>query len=95
MTISPGTRVDLNTCYKALGLDPGRGKAVYEDLKAYLRIPGNSVNLTNAQPNDAKRTMAKIAHRLLVSGGWGMKYFNRPSLTSGCKYIPFETHSTE
>ncbi|POS76326.1 hypothetical protein DHEL01_v205277 [Diaporthe helianthi] len=95
--ITLSTRVDLSTCYKALGLDPGRGKAVYEDLKAYLRIPGNSVNLSseNVDPNNAKRVVAKIAHRLLTSGGWGLKYFNRPSLTSGCKYIPFEANSTE
>lgn len=92
-----GTRVDLNHCYKSLGLDVGRGKAVYEDLKAYLRIPGNSVDLSakNVSANDAKRIIARIAHRLLINQGWGQKYFNRPSLTSGCKYIPFDANSTE
>ncbi|KAG8161469.1 hypothetical protein KVR01_008456 [Diaporthe batatas] len=89
------TRVDLNTCYKALGLDSLRGKAIYERLKAYLRVPGNSVNLTNVQPNDAKRTMARIAHRLLVNEGWGMEHFKMPSLSSAVKFIPFETNSTE
>jgi len=70
---------------------------VYEDLKAYLRIPGNSVDLSakNVSNNDAKRIMARIAHTLLVNQDWGQKYFNRPSLASGCKYIPFDANSTE
>lgn len=95
--VTLSTRVELNTCYKALGLDVGRGRAVYEDLKKHLRIPGNSVNLSsdNVEPNAAKRIVARMAHRLLVNEGWGQKYFNRPSLESGCKYIPFDSHSTE
>lgn len=92
-----GTRVDLNHCYKSLGLDVARGKAIYEDLKAYLRVPGNSVDLSanNISPNDAKKVIARIAHKLLVNQGWGQKHFDRPSLSSGCKFVQFGNDSTE
>ncbi|KAG6365405.1 hypothetical protein INS49_007016 [Diaporthe citri] len=91
------TRVDLNTCYRSLGLDVGRGKAVYESLKEYLRIPGNSVDLSakDVESEDAKRIIATIAHKLLVDQRWGQTYFNRPSLAADCKSITFEGGSTE
>ncbi|KAK7739569.1 hypothetical protein SLS63_001915 [Diaporthe eres] len=91
------TRVDLNTCYRSLGLDVGRGKAVYESLKEYLRIPGNSVDLSakDVDSDDAKRIIATIAHKLLVDQRWGETYFNRPSLAADCKSITFEGNSTE
>lgn len=92
-----GTRVDLNHCYRSLGLDIGRGKALYENLKAYLRIPGNSVHLSaeDVDTEDAKRIIADIAHKLLYEQCWGQTYFDRPSLDSGCKFITYQGDSTE
>lgn len=92
-----GTRVDLNTCYRSLGLDIGRGKAVYESLKEYLRIPGNSVDLSakDVDSEDAKSIIANIAHNLLFYQRWGQTYFDRPSLAADCKSITFEANSTE
>ncbi|KAK2605374.1 hypothetical protein N8I77_008213 [Diaporthe amygdali] len=95
MTLS--TRVDLNHCYRSLGLDIGRGKALYENLKAYLRIPGNSIHLSaeDVDTEDAKRIIADIAHKLLYEQCWGQTYFDRPSLDSGCKFITYQGDSTE
>lgn len=92
-----GTRVDLNHCYRSLGLDVARGKAVYESLKEYLRIPGNSVDLSSkdVDSEDAKRIIADIAHKLLVNQSWGQTYFDRPSLGGDCKLITFVGNSTE
>ncbi|KKY38454.1 hypothetical protein UCDDA912_g01530 [Diaporthe ampelina] len=91
------TRVDLNRCYRSLGLDVGRGKAVYDNLREYLRIPGNSVNLSakDVDTGNTKRIIADIAHKLLVDQRWGRTYFDRPSLASGCKFITFQGNSTE
>lgn len=91
------TRVDLQHCYRTLGLDKDRGKALYDKLREYLRIPGNSVNLAakDVDSEDAKRIIANIAHKLLVDQRWGLTYFDRPSLASDCKFITFEGNSTE
>lgn len=70
---------------------------MYDSLKEYLRIPGNSVDLSakEVDAEGAKNIIAGIAHHLLVHQHWGMTYFQRPSLESGCKQITFETNSTE
>lgn len=70
---------------------------MYESLKAYLRIPGNSVDLSakEVDSEDAKRIIADIAHKLLVDQRWGQTYFDRPSLGGDCKLITFDGNSTE
>ncbi|KAL1868517.1 hypothetical protein Daus18300_005951 [Diaporthe australafricana] len=91
------THLTMKHCYQSLGLDAGRGGAVHQNVKAYLRIPGNSVNLSakNADTEEAKDIIAAIAHKLLYDQRWGQTYFARPSLASGCKHITFEGNSTE
>lgn len=70
---------------------------MYDSLKEYLRIPGNSVDLSakDVDAEDAKRIIAGIAHKLLVYQMWGVTYFNQPSLASDCKFVTFEVNSTE
>lgn len=97
MANSTGTNVTLKQCYQSLGLDGGRGGSLHQNLRAYLQIPGNSVDLSakNADTEEAKRIIADIAHKLLYDQRWGQTYFSRPSFASGCKRITYEEHSTE
>ncbi|KAK7736269.1 hypothetical protein SLS53_007104 [Cytospora paraplurivora] len=90
------TNLNVRTCYKSLGLDPDRGQKLSNQLRDYLRTPGNSVNISREDINTqrSKVIIAQLAHKLLCDKRWGQEYFNRPHVERGYSGAKFETDST-
>lgn len=86
----------MKDCYNALGLDPLRGKGMLNQIRSYLRVPGNSIRFNSDNTGTWKLKIAKLCHKLLVFDRWGMQSFNKPALKlRNCKDVKFEKDSTE
>ncbi|ROW14366.1 hypothetical protein VPNG_03873 [Cytospora leucostoma] len=90
------TNLNVRTCYKSLGLNPDRGQKLSNQLRAYLRTPGNSVNISREDitTERSKLIIAQLAHKLLCDERWGQEYFSRPHVERGYSGAKFETDST-
>lgn len=89
-------KVQLQQCYRELGLDPLRGKHMMDKVTRYLKTPGNSVRVHDNDVDLWKRKIMQSAHDMLVYKRWGMDDFNRPSLHLESQYhVRFEDSSTK
>lgn len=73
--------VKLNEVYTSLRLNIGRGKDLYDKIRALLGNPGCSLRVDGDLTEDHKLLVAERAHQLLAVVGWGNEHFQRPTLT--------------